>query len=109
MGIGSDSFNALWDALPDTRCELRFRQRHEINKAISAGLAYSRSSTDEGQANVIDGNVRFLATDEPREHAGPGDVAEIKTIEVDEWTKFRIAERYELGGMVRLTIGGRYV
>ena len=106
MTVATDTFNAIYGAMTDCRCQLRIG-RTVIAKALCAGIGINRQSTDEGQFGGVDANVRLLAADEPDGEIKNGTVIEVLPNGADEktgWIKARVGGRFVVGALTRLTL-----
>ncbi len=108
MNMGQVSLNAIYAAMPDARASLRIGGRSTIEKCVTAGLTFSRFDSDNGQVDSIQGNIRFVATDEPETRIAIGDVIEVTSASLPGWVKARVSGRHPIGGMVRLELQGEF-
>ena len=100
------AFNAIYAALADARCQIRIG-RTVIAKAICSGIGVNRQSTDEGQVESVDANVRLLAADEPNGEIQNGTVIEVLREGANVktgWIKARVGGRFTVGGVTRLIL-----
>lgn len=102
MSIETVAFNSIYDHASSGRYEIK-RGRDVIEKAFSSGLTVERMDTEYGILKQIDGELRFLKSDEPAQGLSIGDKIEVRPAD-GTWMDARIGGIYTQGGVVRLIL-----
>ena len=87
-----------------------------ITEAFQSGMELVRATTDEGNVDGAEGNVRYITTAEPSGWASAvngqpainGQVVEILFYGETVWMRFRVATRLPLEGAVRLNLTAEF-
>jgi len=107
MDMGARAFEAGYAMLPAARCQVRIDGKTVIARALSVGLQHGTTPTDMGVGQAVDGNVRFLAADEPRE-IKVDEPIEIKRAHDAAFVPVRVMSRVQIGGAVRLSLEAEF-
>jgi len=101
--LGAKAFNAVYNTLTDTRCEVQFK-RQTIAKALTTGITKSHDYDDRGVAAELSGSIRYLTADDLSLQIG--DVIEFRYLGATAWRKGRITDKYDIGGVTHIELEG---
>ena len=100
--IETTIFDTTYDQMPWSRCRIRIA-RTIISKAASSGIDAEREDTDYGKYNMVTGEVRFHADDEPENGIEVGDQIEIE-LHDRNWYEARIGGIGHQGSITKLIL-----
>jgi len=104
MSLGAEVFAAAYDGIEDARCVL-YAGRHEIARALCAGIGETRESSEQGVYGMSDGRVRLVASDEPAD--GSLELGKpVRIVQAGVTHGRRVAGRRVSAGMLVLELAG---
>jgi len=101
--LGAITFNAVYNTLTDTRCEIQFK-RQSITKALTTGITKSHDYDDRGVAAELSGSIRYMTQDDLDLQIG--DVIEFRYLGAATWRKGRLTDKYDIGGVTHIELEG---
>jgi len=101
--LGATAFNAVYNTLTDTRCEIQHK-RQTITKALTTGITKSHDYDDRGIAAELSGSIRYLTADDIDLQIG--DAIEFRYLGAATWRKARITDKYDIGGVTHIELEG---
>jgi hypothetical protein len=101
--IGADAYQAIYEAFPSARVQLRTKAG-DLYNALCASVGAARTSGDFGVSSDPGVLARILSTVVPAAGMALGDPLTLITADGVEYA-LRVSERHESGGIVRLILG----
>ena len=100
--IETTIFDQTYDQMPWSRCRVKFG-RAIVARATCSGIDAEREDTDYGKYNMLTGEVRFHAVDEPEAGIEIGGQIEVE-LHDREWYAARIGGIGYQGSITKLIL-----